>query len=132
NSSKASGFSVIPLQQQSSEVTYSIDATFASIWPLKHESNPSFGQVTATAPVNTNHLAIGYDSGTICVVPLSLALLHLSDISRYIEGRDDVRVFEHAHQGAVTCIVVPERHVSDQRYLISGGQDGAVKIWNLM
>ncbi|KAF1801131.1 hypothetical protein FB192DRAFT_1284000 [Mucor lusitanicus] len=131
----ASGFSIVPLsfeQEGESAVDYSTDATFADIWPLVEKGDPKFGNITATAPVNTNHLAIGYDSGTICVVPLSLALLHLTDISNHLGKRADVRIFEHAHHSAVTCMIVPEHCVSGQQYLLSGGQDGAVKIWNLM
>jgi hypothetical protein len=72
------------------------------------------------------------ETGTICVVPLSMALLHLNEISNYLGKRDDVRVFEYAHQSSITCMIVPDRHVSNQQYLLSGGLDGAVKIWNLM
>ncbi|GAN10288.1 conserved hypothetical protein [Mucor ambiguus] len=135
NHPQSSGFSIVPLlpdQEGESAVDYSIDTTFADIWPLVEKGDPKFGNITATAPVNTNHLAIGYDSGTICVVPLSLALLHLTDISKHLGKRDDVRIFEHAHYSAVTCMIVPEHCVSGQQYLLSGGQDGAVKIWNLI
>lgn len=43
--------------------------------------------------------------------------------------RSDLRVFEYAHNGPVTCMVVHESH--HHQYLLSGGKDGAVKIWNL-
>ncbi|KAI9354021.1 hypothetical protein BD770DRAFT_325220 [Pilaira anomala] len=137
NNPEASGFRILPLQgsdnvQENEPVTYAIEKTFFDVWPLVEKSDSKFGNITITAPVNTNHLAIGYESGTICVVPLSLALLHLTEISNYIEKRDDVRLFEKAHPSAITCMIVPEHHVSGQQYLLSGGQDGAVKIWNLM
>ncbi|KAG2228566.1 hypothetical protein INT48_008735 [Thamnidium elegans] len=137
NNPEASGFTILPLQvsdpvQENEPLTYSIETTFRDVWPLVEKCDPEFGNITITAPVNTNHLAIGYDSGTICVVPLSLALLHLTEISKFIEKRDDVRLFEKAHQSAITCMVVPEHHISGQQYLLSGGQDGAVKIWNLI
>lgn len=111
--------------------------------------DPNFGRITVTEPVNTNHLAIGYgnittrrmicccllymllDTGKICVVPLSLALLHLNDVSNHLGKRDDVRVFKKTHQSAITCMIVPEHQVSGQQYLLSGGLDGVVKIWNL-
>jgi hypothetical protein len=37
-----------------------LDSSFADIWPLINKGDPQFGNITATAPVNTNHLAIGY------------------------------------------------------------------------
>lgn len=77
-------------------------------------------------------IQINVDTGKICVVPLSLALLHLNDISNHLDHRDDVRVFKKAHYSAVTCMLVPEHQVSGQQYLISSGLDGVVKIWNLM
>lgn len=135
NHPESSGFSIVPLsfdKNEQSSVNYGIDSRFADIWTLVEKGDPKFGNITATAPVNSNHLAIGYDSGTICIVPLSLALLHLTDISKHLGKRDDVRVFEHAHHSAVTCMIVPEHHVSGQQYLLSGGQDGAIKIWNLI
>ncbi|KAI9489851.1 hypothetical protein BDB00DRAFT_769885, partial [Zychaea mexicana] len=103
---------------------------FDAIWPIKEKKDPKFGSITATIPVSSNHLAIGYENGTICVIPLSLALLHLSDLSQYVEHRSSVRVFERAHKGPVTCLIVHESH--QHQYLLSGGRDGAVKIWNLM
>ncbi|KAI8637841.1 hypothetical protein BD408DRAFT_374442 [Parasitella parasitica] len=135
NHPESSGFSIVALsseKQEQDSVTYSTDSLFADIWPLADKGDPKFGNITATAPVNSNHLAIGYDSGTICVVPLSLALLHLTDLSKHLGKRDDVRIFEHAHHSVVTCMIVPEHQVSGQQYLLSGGQDGAVKIWNLI
>ncbi|CAO3613085.1 unnamed protein product [Mucor hiemalis] len=141
NHPEFSGYVVLPLTfveklsdpvEEQSPVTYNIASTFSDIWPLVDKYDRRFGNITATVPVNTNHLAIGYESGTICVVPLSLALLHLTEISSFIEKRDDVRLFEKAHHSAVTCMIVPEHHVSGQQYLLSGGQDGAVKIWNLI
>lgn len=71
------------------------------------------------------------DTGKICVVPLSLALLHLNDVSNHLGKRDDVRIFKKTHQSAITCMIVPEHQVSGQQYLLSGGLDGVVKIWNL-
>ncbi|KAI8091408.1 uncharacterized protein B0P05DRAFT_463294 [Gilbertella persicaria] len=132
NHPESSGFSIIPLSLDRTlkETTYSIDTTFSNIWPLVDKGDSTFGNITATAPVDSNRLAIGYASGTICIVPLSLALLHLAEISHHLQNRDDVLVFQHAHRDAVTCMIVPEHH--GQHYLLSGGQDGAVKIWNLM
>lgn len=151
NHPDTSGFTIFPLSSSSNNTTdYSIDHLFVDIWPLVEKGDPKFGSITATAPVNTNHIAIGYgkpiffffnseesiiyciDSGTICVVPLSLALLHLNSVSSFLKDREDVRVFENAHSSAVTCMMTPEHNISNQQYLLSGGQDGVVKIWNLM
>ncbi|CEG69359.1 hypothetical protein RMATCC62417_05446 [Rhizopus microsporus] len=134
NHPNESGFKILPLpidQQQEGHTTYAIDISFKEIWPIKDEVDPNFGRITVTEPVNTNHLAIGYDTGKICVVPLSLALLHLNDVSNHLGKRDDVRVFKKTHQSAITCMIVPEHQVSGQQYLLSGGLDGVVKIWNL-
>ncbi|KAI8979974.1 hypothetical protein BDB01DRAFT_837012 [Pilobolus umbonatus] len=133
-----SGYAVFSLHSKPSNSDegnpeiYQIDSTFQDIWPLKHKSDSIYGNITATAPVNTNHLAIGYEGGTICVVPISMALLHLSEISTHLQERDDVRVFENAHPSAITCLIVPNHHISNQQYMLSGGKDGTVKIWNLI
>ncbi|KAG0174802.1 hypothetical protein DFQ30_002724 [Apophysomyces sp. BC1015] len=113
-------------------VTRRAETTFAEIWPLNKRRDPKFGSITSTAPVSSNHLAIGYENGTICVVPIAMALLHFGEISQHTDRRYDVRVFEKAHDGEVTCMIVPEHHLSDHQYLLSGGRDGAVKIWNLI
>lgn len=135
NHPQSSGFTIFHLssdQQQETSSVYTIDTTFKEIWPIKNQVDTGFGQITVTESVNTNYLAIGYDTGKICIVPLSLALLHLNDISSHLENRDDVHVFKKTHHSAVTCMLVPGHHVSDQQYLISGGADGVVKIWNLV
>ncbi|KAI8383030.1 hypothetical protein BD560DRAFT_206813 [Blakeslea trispora] len=75
NCSEESGYSVVPIQTQHSEIIYNIDDTFGSIWPLVHKVDPSFGQITATAPVNTNHLAIGIRNDLCCTFIISFALL---------------------------------------------------------
>lgn len=76
-----------------------------------------------------NISSLRIDTGTISVVPFSEALLHLTNISEYVATRSDLRVFEYAHDGPVTCMLVHESH--QHQYLLSGGKDGAVKIWNL-
>lgn len=45
-----------------------VDATFADVWPLVEKGDPTFGNITATAPVNTNHLAIGYGKHRVNVM----------------------------------------------------------------
>ncbi|KAI9307901.1 hypothetical protein BJ944DRAFT_261192 [Cunninghamella echinulata] len=101
-------------------------------WPVhSQENNGVYGSITITIPVSSNHLAIGYESGSICVVPLSISILYLNQISpQLIHHRQDTRIFENAHHGKVTCLMVPE-HDHDH-HLLSGGKDGCVKIWNLI
>ncbi|EIE81812.1 hypothetical protein RO3G_06517 [Rhizopus delemar RA 99-880] len=133
NQLRSSAFTIFPLSLEGRSSEYTINTEYKSIWPIKnHQTDKALGCITVTESVNTNHLAIGYDTGKICVVPLSLALLHLNDISNHLDHHDDVRVFKKAHYSAVTCMLVPEHQVSGQQYLISGGLDGVVKIWNLM
>lgn len=83
---------------------------------------------------STNREAYAYtyfvENGTICVVPLALALLHMPALSQVMDHRQDVRIFKRAHDGPVTCMIVHESH--QHQYLLSGGRDGAVKIWNLV
>ncbi|KAG1156532.1 hypothetical protein G6F37_007520 [Rhizopus arrhizus] len=133
NQLRSSAFTILPLSLEGGSSEYTINTEYKSIWPIEdHQTDKALGCITVTESVNTNHLAIGYDTGKICVVPLSLALLHLNDISNHLDHRDDVRVFKKAHYSAVTCMLVPEHQVSGQQYLISGGLDGVVKIWNLI
>ncbi|KAI8970454.1 hypothetical protein BDF20DRAFT_891371 [Mycotypha africana] len=137
NHPTSTGFSILALSPPAKgsgvkETQYDIDRHFCDIWPIVEKGDPAFKNITVTAPVNTNHLAIGFESGTICVVPLSVALLHLTDVSAYVKNREDVRLFKNAHHSAITCMAVPEHHMSDQQYLVSGGKDGMVKIWNLL
>ncbi|KAG1455984.1 hypothetical protein G6F46_007924 [Rhizopus delemar] len=133
NQLRSSAFTIFPLSLEGRSSEYTINTEYKSIWPIKnHQTDKALGCITVTESVNTNHLAIGYDTGKICVVPLSLALLHLNDISNHLDHHDDVRVFKKAHYSAVTCMLVPEHQVSGQQYLISGGLDGVVKIWNLI
>ncbi|CAO3619841.1 unnamed protein product [Cunninghamella blakesleeana] len=102
------------------------------LWPeYPQENNGLYGSITITIPVSSNHLAIGYESGSICVVPLSISIMYLNQISpQLIHHRQDTRIFENAHNGKVTCLMVPE-HDHDH-HLLSGGKDGCVKIWNLI
>ncbi|KAI9314144.1 hypothetical protein BX666DRAFT_1970762 [Dichotomocladium elegans] len=130
NDEDRSTFSVNPLDCDSTEEVHSTEKSLHDIWPLRQNKDPQFGNITSTIPVSSNHLAIGYESGTICVVPISIALLHLPDLSRIINQQHGVRIFKRAHNGAVTCMIVHESH--HHQYLLSGGRDGAVKIWNLI
>ncbi|KAI8071523.1 hypothetical protein BC940DRAFT_293069 [Gongronella butleri] len=108
----------------------------ASIWPVTANSQPCKQSgliITTTIPVSSNHLAIGYENGTIVVVPLSVAILFLNEMPKHIDQRQDTRVFERAHDGKVTSLLVPDHHhAADPKYLLSGGRDGCVKIWNLI
>lgn len=92
NHPESSGFTILPLQfvdtvsdsapEEKQPSTYSIgksencciictftelkfiDTTFSDIWLLTDKSDPRFGNITTAAPVNTNHLAIGYGKST--------------------------------------------------------------------
>ncbi|KAI8342819.1 hypothetical protein BC941DRAFT_368797 [Chlamydoabsidia padenii] len=125
------------LQQQESvsvnTITRNKEILFKDIWPLQQQQSSPYGSITTTIPVSSNHLAIGYENGTICVVPLSMALLYLNQLSDHLHNRQDTRLFEKAHHGKVTCLLVPEHHgSSEQKHLLSGGRDGCVKIWNII
>lgn len=68
NHPETSGFTVIPLpfsDTENNSTEYSIDHHFVDIWPLVEKGDPKFGSITATAPVNTNHIAIGYGKLTV-------------------------------------------------------------------
>lgn len=73
------------------------------------------------------------DSGTIVVLPLALALMHLASIDTLLQDKyvDKYQVIRHAHHGKVTSLYAPDEKVFGTSRLISGGQDGAVKIWNI-
>ncbi|ORZ11171.1 hypothetical protein BCR42DRAFT_421704 [Absidia repens] len=118
-------------------VTRNKEISFQSIWPIQQPQDQRYGSITTTIPVSSNHLAIGYENGTICIVPLSMALLHLNQLSDpLLLHRQDTRLFEKAHHGKVTCLLIPEHHGSstpcEQKHLLSGGRDGCVKIWNII
>ncbi|CAO3669477.1 unnamed protein product [Umbelopsis ramanniana] len=109
-------------------------ATCDSIWPIPPTNkNHSFGNVIATINVNDKYFAIGFDSGTIVVLPLALALMHLASIDTLLQDKyvDKYQVIRHAHHGKVTSLYAPDEKVFGTSRLISGGQDGAVKIWNI-
>ncbi|KAI8080052.1 uncharacterized protein BX664DRAFT_286560 [Halteromyces radiatus] len=118
---------------QNNNISRSKEISFMDIWPMQSPTvQQPHNSITSTIPVSSNHLAIGYENGTICVVPLTMALLHLNQLSDHFYNRQDTRIFEKAHHGKVTCLLVPEHHSSEQKYLLSGGRDGCVKIWNLI
>jgi hypothetical protein len=66
NHADTSGFNVMSLDLQvDSEISnFQLDKTFMDVWPSKDQTDPKFGNITATAPVNSNHLAIGYGKYT--------------------------------------------------------------------
>lgn len=37
-----------------------VETRFQDIWPLSDQTDPAFGYITSSAPVSSNHLAIGY------------------------------------------------------------------------
>jgi hypothetical protein len=73
------------------------------------------------------------DSGTIIVLPLSLALVHIASIDTLLQDKyvDNYQVIRHSHHGKVTSLYAPDEKIFGTSRLISGGQDGAVKIWNI-
>lgn len=75
NHPEASGFTILPLPVSDpleENVTYCIETTFSDVWPLIEKSDPKFGNITITAPVNTNHLAIGYGKFYVNIVNISM------------------------------------------------------------
>ncbi|KAI9258286.1 hypothetical protein BY458DRAFT_535135 [Sporodiniella umbellata] len=129
NSSFAS-FCLLYRQKETSSV-YKPSNTFKEIWPIKDEIDPILGRITVAEPINTSQLAIGYDTGKLCIAPLQLALIHLYNLSSHLDNYGDAYVLQKSHHSAITCMIILKHHISSQQYLVSGGADGVVKIWNL-
>jgi hypothetical protein len=64
---------------------------------------------------------------------MALALMYLSSLDTLLQDRYKKRfqIIERAHNGKVTCLYAPDQKVFGNSHLISGGQDGAVKIWGV-
>ncbi|KAM3583827.1 hypothetical protein VKS41_003798 [Umbelopsis sp. WA50703] len=59
--------------------------------------------------------------------------MYLSSLDTLLQDRYKKRfqIIERAHNGKVTCLYAPDQKVFGNSHLISGGQDGAVKIWGV-
>ncbi|TPX62514.1 hypothetical protein PhCBS80983_g00232 [Powellomyces hirtus] len=98
--------------------------TFNSLWPLKQESHrPKVKAVTSSL---NRFVALGYDTGDICVMPIAAIFQNVD------QWQNDVQFTLRGHSGAVTCLFAPNaKEAAGKNVLISGGEDCTIKIWNM-
>ncbi|KAL2911240.1 hypothetical protein HK105_209296 [Polyrhizophydium stewartii] len=95
----------------------------ADVWPMAQISGT---RATCCALVLKRHVALGHEDGSIIVAPLSAPLAHSLDNSiphmRVLAG----------HASAVTAMFVPAFRADGVRSrLLTGSQDGTVKLWDV-
>jgi WD40 repeat protein len=68
------------------------------------------------------------ESGEIHLIPLSMALMQ-SDLETSNLTSTSNSIYKlKGHIGKITCLYAPN---SEHKYLLSGGEDCSVRIWNL-
>ncbi|GES77357.1 WD40 repeat-like protein [Rhizophagus clarus] len=98
----------------------------SDIWQLNHKND----NITVTTMAYDIYLAIGYENGEIHLVPLSKALTKSAEIQNSTSIPNSIRKLE-GHIGKVTCLYTPNSQIFGNKYLLSGGEDCSVRIWDL-
>ncbi|OZJ06908.1 hypothetical protein BZG36_00016 [Bifiguratus adelaidae] len=97
------------------------------LWPVQDVNNEPF--ITYCTLVDRDELVIAYSNGNILYCPISLfptaAMLEEDDDSSGI-------CWLRGHTGPVTCMLAAKAAQNGDRYLISGGTDCRIVIWNLV
>ncbi|RIA87577.1 WD40-repeat-containing domain protein [Glomus cerebriforme] len=97
------------------------------IWKLKHQND----NITVTTMVYDDYLAIGYERGEIHLIPLSIALVQSDSDAPNSTSTSNLILKLKGHIGRVTCLYTPNSQNFGNKYLLSGGEDCSVRIWNL-
>lgn len=130
-------------QDEVQNVPSKLQQSLESIWVKAQDDesrqHDSESQSTVTSslylPAITK-LACGHEDGKIIITTLShLALLRLHvglDTEKHVQD-DGVQVILHGHSGRVNCLLYPNSTNPryDERYLLSGGQDFTVCLWDV-
>ncbi|GET66980.1 WD40 repeat-like protein [Rhizophagus irregularis] len=108
------------------ELKWPPETYLSDIWQLNHKND----NITVTTMVYDVYLATGYENGEIHLVPLSMALTQSAEIQNSTSIPNSIHKLE-GHIGKVTCLYTPNSQNFGHEYLLSGGEDCSVRIWNL-